>query len=310
MPEARRMATATLTAALAIGGVLLLATSPASADSPPAGCKLSIVPATGSFSINGYDPFEARPAAGTFHVIYKNTGDATCDFYTAVTTEGEPLGLQGPDGQLLPYTFVDDAGVNQTPFSQNPPPAARRRFTIGPGRQESAQYELNVSLVSLPADGTYVQRIEIEATDANDLSTLAEQDIDLELEVLKTAVMSLRGDVHGEHGGADVDLGELKQGPVDPLLSLFVKSTGGYHIEAESENHGFLKLEDSDDWTVAYSLVLGTTVVDLSGGGGLSVPDAPAAHQDNIPIGFTIGDVANRRAGVYRDVITLSIEPL
>jgi hypothetical protein len=122
--------------------------------------------------------------------------------------------------------------------------------------------------------------------------------------------MSLRGNAHsGVNGAVDVDLGELKPGGVDPLIEIFVQSTGGYQLTAQSENNGYLKLEDDANWLVPYSMALDGNIVPFSGP-GLSVADAPDAHQDHIKMSFVIGDASRHRAGVYRDTITLTIEPL
>ncbi|MBD3745599.1 hypothetical protein CPA46_07210 [Sphingopyxis terrae subsp. ummariensis] len=107
-------------------------------------------------------------------------------------------------------------------------------------------------------------------------------------------------------GHAVVDLGELRTGVAPVPLQLRVSSTGQYDLQVTSANSGKLRLGASD-WTVPYSIAVGGTAVNLAGTSRLSGPTGNGYRRDSLPIQFIIGDVSDRRAGTYSDVISISV---
>ena len=82
--------------------------------------------------------------------------------------------------------------------------------------------------------------------------------------------------------------------------------TGEYDISVSSANAGQLRL-GSSQWFVPYSVAIGNESFNLSGTRTVSGTNRSIATRDSMPFRFIIGDVSNKRAGVYSDVISVSI---
>ncbi len=291
-------------AALIIG---VLPTAPAAAA--PQGCKLKVNTSGATWSMNGYDPFSSSPLSRTFTVTFGNTGDAVCNFTVGFQTNAQPFGLAGTGGQRLPYTLSDNTNnVNVTPSTGQTSAASLVPVTIAPGGQQLIQYTFAVNVTDLPTDGTFQQQLLLTALSGT--SILEQKSVQLSLGVAPSAVISLRGAYSSRGGSAYIELGDLRPGLVTSLLQLYVQSTGGYRIDAQSMNNGKLELAGSPGWAIPYSLVIGANQMDLSGESSFTAPRTGSARQDLLPINFYIGDTSQKRAGEYRDVITLSVTAL
>ena len=128
----------------------------------------------------------------------------------------------------------------------------------------------------------------------------------LGLDVLPSARLGLAGAFTMNQGHAVVDLGELRQGVAPVPLQLRVSSTGRYEIGVSSANSGRLRL-GSSEWYVPYTLAIGGNPVKLQEISTLSGPTDGGFRRDSLPIQFVIGDVSDRLAGVYSDVISISV---
>ena len=73
-----------------------------------------------------------------------------------------------------------------------------------------------------------------------------------------------------------------------------------------SANSGRLRL-GSSEWYVPYSLAIGGNSVNLSGTRTVSGATNAGLRRDALPIQFLIGDTSDRRAGIYSDVISISV---
>ncbi|RDV03048.1 hypothetical protein DXH95_11380 [Sphingorhabdus pulchriflava] len=107
-------------------------------------------------------------------------------------------------------------------------------------------------------------------------------------------------------GQAVVDLGELRPGVAPVPLQLRVSSTGEYDISVSSANSGKLRLGASD-WSIPYSVAIGGNSINLNGASMLAGPGGSGFKRDSLPIQFLIGDVSDKRAGTYSDVISISV---
>lgn len=273
---------------------------------PGGTCELNILPSSSSWSISGYNPFSTSPLSATYSVTFSNTGGADCRFRVAFQTQSQPFGLAGA-GQTLPYTLVDNTdNVNASPFGGTTPLVLQRGFTLAPGAQQTINYSYIVNLAVLPTDGDFEQDLFIQALDG--VQIVNEKPIVLTLNVAPSAVIGLRGAfLAGLHGGAYVDFGPLRPGPQLTLLALYVQSTGGYRVDVESANQGNLRLRGASQWQIPYTMAIGGNPLNLASSQHFDAPRLATARQDLLPMSFTVGDTALKRAGRYEDVITLSV---
>jgi hypothetical protein len=105
-----------------------------------------------------------------------------------------------------------------------------------------------------------------------------------------------------------VDFGELTTGE-QQALAVHAQATVPFDIHWSSENAGALKL-GTTSWTVPYTATFDganvdndTTVYSDTSSGGTDGADVA------LPLVVTVGDAANKRAGTYRDVVTITIVP-
>src|SRR5690606_12658695 len=84
--------------------------------------------------------------------------------------------------------------------------------------------------------------------------------------------------------------------------------TRGYRMSAESRNNWRLALSGASEWSAPYRLSLGGKpigagdTVDVHAGAGL--------REDSYAVGLVLQDVSRLRAGLYTDLVTLSVAPL
>lgn len=292
---------------------VLLGASGASAQTV-AGCQLSIDPSPSRFEIQSYDPFEGGQPLGEFDVVFSNNGGSVCEGKITASLEGEPYGLLHENGgtQRLAYALVDEtAGADITPRYGETARSLQslgRDFIVGPGENIIRRFSLLVEPNAIRSDGSYDQTVTLSVMDESGLALGARQ-IDLALDVDSAAVLGVKGAFERTDSGARIDLGELSSGATNLPVTLYVLSTGGYRISVQSENGGVLKLSESGQWMVPYSLALGGRAINLSRGGYLDIPGGDFRSDDH-PLTIEVGDASEKRAGHYADTLTFTVSPL
>jgi hypothetical protein len=95
-------------------------------------------------------------------------------------------------------------------------------------------------------------------------------------------------------------------------VEIQARSNEGYRLDVSSDNRGVLALTPKppgQSWTVPYSATLGGVPLDLTSGSSLrALPPTRPESEAGYPLTITIGDVGQKRAGRYEDVITIEIQ--
>lgn len=268
-------------------------------------CRLRIDATQGQWIINGYDAFSNSPATASFDLTFINSGEGACRFLPIFQTDGSPFGLSSGNGDSLPYSLFDLYGsYDATPVGgRTLRTANHRRVEIAPRAQQIVRYTLTVG-GSPTADGLFKQRLAIIAEDDNG-SSLAERSVNVGIHILPSATLGLAGAFQRHNGQADVDLGELQTGVATVPLALYVQSTRGYSLAFKSLNAGNLRLA-GQEWTIPYRLIVDGKLLDLSAESIYS-KRASSMRRDSLPMAFQIGDVTNKRAGTYSDLVTVTV---
>jgi hypothetical protein len=299
--------------AAAVGGLTAHAVE-AATPSLHNGCHLTLTATPSAWGINNYNPFATATATAHYQVVIANDGGAACTRNLSIAAE-EAYGLVGPGGAALPYTLFDSThNLDVTPiYGTYPRQTSITQLSLQPGAQQIFNYTFEISLNTLPADGLYQQYIDLSADSLpganNDGGPPAfTQRVDLDLQVVPSAVVSLRGQFSRGHGGdATIDLGDLAPGPVQGSgVSLYVQSTRGYALSLTSANSGRL-VRGVSGWSVPYTVTLDNHAFNFSSTAPLQVASSKAARQDLLPMSFTIGDTSQLAAGDYSDVITIQV---
>ncbi len=284
-----------------------LAQPPAGAPAGPSECLVRMTATPTSWLIQGFDPFGNQNPEGTFNVTFVNEGGVECRFVPVFELSQPPFGLSTGSGKRVGY-----AVLNLTDSRDVTPRAGRslrqasdRELVLAPNESKTLLYKLFANRDDLRESGTFTQDVTIEAQDRS-FRSFGGARLMLGLEVLPSARIGLAGAYSMNNGQAVVDLGELRTGLVRAPLRLRVNSTGSYDLQVVSANSGKLRL-GSTEWTVPYTVSIGGDAVNLAGASTLSGPTGAGYRRETLPIQFVIGDVSDRRAGAYSDVISISI---
>ena len=99
-------------------------------------------------------------------------------------------------------------------------------------------------------------------------------------------------------------------------VNLLAWSNQGFNVLVSSDNAGVMKPTDpvaraEGQWCVPYKIAVNKRApVDLSEQRTISIGQAATAKSGlAIPIDVQVGSTRDQRAGIYRDVITVAIDP-
>ena len=285
---------------------------PALAQTPAAAgqttqCRVNVNPAPASWIIQGYDPFADAIPEGTFGVTFVNDGGAECRIRPTFVLRQPPFGLSKGTEKPVRYALLNLTDTQDvTPRAgRSQPRLSQRQLILQPGESRSLIFKLAAEPNDVRGSGTFTQDVTLEAQDSN-FRSVGGAPLVLGINVLPSARVGLTGAYRMNDGQAVVNLGELREGVAPVPLHLRVSSTGDYDITVSSANSGRLRL-GSSQWFVPYSVAIGGNAVNLTGARTITGSARSGIRRDSLPFQFVIGDVSNRRAGVYSDVVSVSI---
>jgi hypothetical protein len=296
---------------LSVLAALSLAT-PALAQAPvvpTTDCLVRVQTSPASWIIQGYDPFGGSSPEGTFGVTIVNEGGAECRFTPVFELQRPPFGLSNGNnnGHRIDYALLnltDTQDVTPRAGVTNRLPSGRE-MVLKPNESRSLLYKLVANPEAVRNAGTFTQDLTLQAQDKS-FRSLGGTSLVVGMTVLPSARIGLAGAYTMNDGQAVVDLGELRGGVAPVPLQLKVSSTGEYDITVSSANSGRLRLGASQ-WVIPYSMAIGGNSINLSGERTVSGPTGAGNRRDSLPIQFIIGDVSDRRAGKYSDVVSISV---
>lgn len=252
-----------------------------------------------------YAPFQALDTSKEMQLSVQNTGDAECVFWLGVerlatTDETATLNfeLRGHDG-----TWSSSGAATLS----GPAWLASRRLAA------NERYDIPLTL-AIPAGqvlppGEFIYSFDVTLSAAPDARAPqgAEplQSRALRLSIAIAAQLSIN--IAGAGVRKTVDFGELATGG-QKQVRIETRSNQRYQLDVLSRNGGVLAMAPPyETWRVPYALVLDGRPVQLPGTVGPFAGTGLAGSQFDME--FTIGDVLNKRAGLYRDEVTIEIKP-
>lgn len=299
---------ATATAAVLMAFPAFAQVSAPSAVAPTASdCIIRITANPTSWLIQGYDPFGDTVPEATFGVTFLNDSNVDCRFAPIFELDQPPFGLSKGTGHSIGYALINlSDSLDVTPRAgRSLRTASQRQISLSPRESRTLLYKLVADADAVQGSGTFTQDVTLEAQDGV-FRSYGGTRVVLGINVLPSARIGLAGAFTMDSGHAVVDLGELRSGVAPVPLQLRVNSTGRYDISVSSQNSGQLRL-GSSEWSIPYSIAIGGNSVNLLGPRKVSGPNDSGFRRDSLPIQFVIGDVSNRRAGIYNDVISISV---
>lgn len=267
--------------------------------------RANVTPA--SWMIQGYDPFGGSIPEGTFGITFVNEGSSECRFTPAFELVQPPFGLSTGTGKPIGYALLSlTDSQDVTPRAgRSPRIPSQRPLELAANESRTLLYKLVADPDDIAEAGIFTQNVTVEARDAQ-FRSLGGTQLVLGINVLPSARIGLAGAYTMDKGHAVVDLGELRQGIAAVPLQLRVNSTGRYELTVSSANAGRLRL-GLTEWYVPYTMVIGGNSVNLTGERTVAGPNDKGMRRDALPIQFQIGDVSDRRAGTYSDVISITV---
>ncbi len=294
----------------------VLASAGTYAAEAPSACNLELAAPTSILRLR-YDPFDATPAKAGMVIQIRNTGGAPCEAAVALFRVGPAqASANGPD--RIDYDITDHRGASTlveglTPSATLPPGAGA---TVRVAAGSTASLELTAMArrgqIVPPADYSDALDIGLYRATAGGYERVLGGN---RLHIIISAVAVMRLSLAGGGRKTTLNFGELSEGATRSVM-LQAYANQGFRLHASSENGGSMQPLDAaakaeGGWQAPYTVSLNRAghlgleaeqIVDIT-------PAATGLSGIAIPVEVRIGSIARLRAGLYRDVITLTATP-
>lgn len=292
-----------------VGGLIAIAQSLFFSAFANPDCRLEFAGAPPAFAVE-YDAFSPVATVETAEIHVRNSGSETCGGFLAMFSQ-EPGSKQSAYPR---YEFHAAASHDIINYASGVPPQTGTYKTvplpaIGGGKTVTVPIRFFAGAGQVLPPGHAATGIYAALYDGNGLAAEgAVTPLALDIEVLPVMSLSLAGAGESE----TVDFGALQTGAARTVL-IRAKSNRSFSFELQSDNGGAMRLKGRAGGVlrdrVAYDVsVNGGPAFSLEGPVLTQVSyDATGLGGEMIPIRVTLGDTSNLRAGLYGDVITVTI---
>lgn len=249
-----------------------------------------------------YDPFAAVNLRVRVGLSVRNWSEAPCQFrvfFTRVPASGE----FAPN---LHYLLVDQNGAGLLRADMDN--AETNRSLLSPLVSGSSvgllEFYLDVARGQISLPGTFTDRVAaiLYATDRN--IELDRRTLQFTLPVPSVSIVNIAG------GGlsTSINFGKLEAGKARSVI-LEARANEPYTVKFTSQHNGRMLLDPpvaGQNWAIDYQLRIDGASADLANTVNLSA-DSTSSGQRSHNLEFKIMDVGNKRAGIYKDVVTAII---
>jgi hypothetical protein len=265
-----------------------------------------------------YSPFDAASATAQVSFTLQNADSKPCDgafaFFASGALEAKAA------GGVLSYRLTGSGGsIAQNapnPPSTLPAGGGAAYFTVGARQTYTATAMLSVGEGQVVPPGTYAGTLQLgvyqSASGQYSRAPVTSAMLGVAIGVNSQMTVALAG------GGrrTTLNFGDLTEGATRSV-QLLAYANQGFRLIVSSDNAGVMKPTDAAAqaegvWRVPYTIAINKSApVSLAQQRTLAL--WPAATQKSgvaIPIDVQAGSIAGQRAGIYRDVITISIDAI
>jgi len=251
----------------------------------------------------GYSPFDPADKQNIVPVSVENTSEERCRF--GIGFDYSPNGGQ-LGGQLSYQLAYEGRSLLDSPANDSSPDLM---LDVEAGERRTLDLKFVVSRGQFVTPGDYKDSLKLSLFSVSDgnFIELSERDVVLVQRVAPDFSISIAG--AGQK--TTLDFGVLTQG-ASRDVKLSARSNTDYKLIVASDNDGKLRLTpqvSGKDWTVDYSAKLDSSTLDLQRDQWSTSALAVAAGglvKHNLEV--TIGATDAKRAGTYKDVLTIVIE--
>jgi hypothetical protein len=254
-----------------------------------------------------YNPFSATSVTDNYTVRISNNGAKACNFALVFSAEPGPRQLGG----VLSYTLTDPNGrpLLVPEPSATPPVSSLTATAVEASAAAQLSFSVNIKRGQFASPGRYNDDIMLHlySVEGGQYRLQNSKPLSLAYTVPQALTVNMG---RGEPGGT-IQFGELMQG-AQKTVSIRALSNVSYRFNVSSDNKGALLLDPpvaGQVWSVPYTVAVNNFMVALNAQAGsktVLAPPSPIAG-DNHALTVTIGDASKKRAGLYRDVITVEI---
>jgi hypothetical protein len=254
-----------------------------------------------------YDPFDPVDFRRRQTVVIRNTGTEKCDYIIGFRRQP----AEGRLSWFLSYRIEDADG--QSLLSDQVPFGSKYLIlsNVQPSQTATGDFYLVITRGQFAFPGTY--------RDDDVALTLRPRDrwgnIGAELdgkglEVAQAVGAKVGINIAGGGLATTLNFGELTKGK-ERSISLQTKANYAYSITLRSANAGFMKLDPEipgQIWSIPYSLRVNSQLVVLQGAVKIlrALPLSGWGQESHL-LTFRIEDVNAKHAGIYRDVVIVSV---
>ena len=271
----------------------------------------------------GYQVFDPVEQMQTIQVSVANAGKGTCSYFVAVSAGNSGVFTEREMRQSatdLGYNLYTDAAKSN--IIKDEATATSSEVLSGTVKKyetvvQDAYWIVAASQVLPPWSGAYYDDDLVFSlylgTIGHSPDLIEERTVRLQSQVASSVELSLV-DSGGGFDGADttqlLDFGLMSTG-ASLGFDLRVRTNDGYAVSMQSENSQVMEhVLPSQPSTVPYTITVDGSSADLSSGSPVEVASGTGstdAEGDSLPILVTLGDVTDRTAGNYQDLITITV---
>jgi hypothetical protein len=266
--------------------------------------------ATHSISIGDYDPFDAADFRRRQTLTVRNTGNEQCSFVVGFWRQP----AEGRLSWFLSYKIENASGAAL--LSNNPPTTSgvpHLSFpNIQPSQTVSADYYITLPRGQYAWPGSYYDndaKLALHSRTSQGAINAGALDVD-DLRIEQRVMASVGINVAGGGLTTTLNFGELANGKERSVL-LQTRANHAYQLALRSTNGSRLKLDPEvpgQTWSIPYSLRVNSQSVSLHAVAllGRSRPSDWGGEESHA-LSFRIEDAGDRRAGLYRDTVTVEV---
>lgn len=288
-----------------------LALFPAAAS---ADCNLSLGPVIQQPLT--YNPFQAGAATATISFTLKNGASKPCSGAFAFFKLGAPQA--SASGASLTYEVFRASAIVTQSAASSPARldtlASAAIITVGANETATETAILSVPDGQIVGAGDYTDQLILGVYQSlgggGFYAKAFERPLKVAIGVNAQVTLAIAG------GGryTTLNFGNFVEGAVRSV-QLLAYANQGFHVTVSSDNAGVMKPTDpvtlAEGWRVPYTVaIFKTPPIDLAQRSTVSLwPKATQKAGLAIPIDVQVGSIKGQRAGIYRDVITIAIDP-
>lgn len=303
----------TLTPPPALGLLLpvlaALAAPPAHAAAP---CSGSIVSGNLVSGKTAYDPYSARSVADSYGIVVTNTSASPCSFGLNFQTADAQLQL----GKTLAFTMLDASGRQFNPDLIGARPTVQLVSPeVAPNASYTFNYQIGLERGQSASAGSYSSALTLNLYALHQGQIAGGALGSKTCQITYVTPQSLSVNLKGGALTTTLSFSPMNAGAQRQVF-IEARANQPYAMRVSSDNGGAMVLSPAiagQKWSVPYTAKLDGAVLDLRQqtsaavqSSAIQIATAPRKDAEHC-LTITIGDVANKRAGTYRDVITVEI---